>query len=91
MDVLLLRVVMPFWDAMINGFVFPFGIISPTIYDLLVMFGLPDGCPEFYDNPVVTNSGTHFEFSSVNLTTYIQSNKILRVVIEAEHNAFLLA
>lgn len=72
MEISLLHVVMPFWDATINRFVFPFGMILPTIYDLLVMFGLSTKGEEFCHNPLETHFGTECNFSSGNLTTYIQ-------------------
>lgn len=50
MDVSLLCVVMPFQGTTINRIVFPFGMILPTIYDLLVMFDLPASGPEFGPN-----------------------------------------
>lgn len=91
MDVSLLRVVMPFQGTTINGLVFPFGMILPTIYDLLVMFDLPASGLEFGYNPIVTDFGTRCDFSSGHLTIYIQSNKILGMVMNTEHRAFLLA
>ena len=30
-----------FWNLAINAFVFPFGIISPTLFDVPTMLGLP--------------------------------------------------
>lgn len=91
MEVSLLRAIMPFWDVTINKFVFFFGMISPTIYYLLVMFGPSTDGLEFCDNPIVIDSRTQCDISSGNPTTYIQSNKTLGMVTYTEHRAFLLA
>ena len=41
-----------FWNFTINTFVFPFGIMSPTLFDVATMLGLPimgENIPAFYD------------------------------------------
>ena len=41
-----------FWNSAINAFVFPFGIMSPTLFDVAIMLRLPitgEDIPPLYD------------------------------------------
>ena len=41
-----------FWNSTINGFVFPFEIMSPTLFDIVTMLGLlivGEDIPSLYD------------------------------------------
>lgn len=89
MDHALLSSVMPFWSLLVNGSSFPFGMISPIVYDLLVIFGLlVDGLKQVV-NPLV--SAPACQLIVVTFSQYVANNMKKGEMIEHEHAAFLLA
>ena len=42
-----------FWNSAINAFIFPFGMMSPTLFDIATMLGvliIVKGIPTLYDD-----------------------------------------
>ena len=81
-----------FWKSAINTFVFPFGIMSPTLFDVATMLGLPiigEDIPPFYDKDF-EDLGCLISKENATYGKYMKEHKQKQGVVgKAEHNAFL--
>ena len=83
-----------FQNLAINAFVFPFGIMSPSLFDVPAILGLPimgNEIPLLYSEPFEDlNYIVSKEISSYG-TFIIKYNQITSTVEKAEHNVFFLS
>lgn len=81
------------WNTSVNDFVLLFGMMSPTLHDVVVIVGLPvdrDEIPFLY-NFLSNNLGFQVNKKNNVYSTFINTfNRGSRLVGEIEHKAFFL-
>ena len=82
-----------FWATSINGFIFPFTTISPTLLDVVAIIGLPikgEKLPALF-SLLVGELGIQFSKLNASYSTFLTINvKSRGLVSNGEHYAFLL-
>ena len=81
-----------FWNSTINAFVFPFGMMTPTLFDIATMLGLPiigENIPLLYDEDFEDLS-CPISKENAAYDKYIKEHRREQGAVgKAEHNAFL--
>lgn len=89
----LLFVFAGFWSTPLNGFLFPFRMINPTLLDVATITGLPiiGEEPSSLHTTLVEDLKIMFSKSASSYASFLVTNKKKQeVVSDGEHNAFFL-
>ncbi|XP_051140237.1 uncharacterized protein LOC127257814 [Andrographis paniculata] len=92
-DNLMIKSLLCFWSPSINAFVFPFGILAPTVLDVVVILGLPSKGIEPHLSPLYNSDRLPIPVaydSNTTVSQFIASNMLSGHVESLEHNAFLM-
>ena len=81
-----------FWNSIINAFVFSFGIMSPTLFDVATMLCLPiigEDIPTHHDEDF-EDLGCPVYKEIASYSKYMEEHRRLQgSIYKTEHNAFI--